>query len=77
MRCADPACAAHGSKSFPSGDRFAAVARFGVGYDNVDLAACNEHGVAAIITPDGVRRPVAVSVITYVLALSQNLLDQG
>ena len=60
--------------SFPSGDRFAAVARFGVGYDNVDLAACNEHGVAAIITPDGVRRPVAVSVITYILALSQNLL---
>jgi len=60
--------------SFPSGDRLAAVARFGVGYDNVDLAACNEHGIAAIITPDGVRRPVAVSVITYVLALSQNLL---
>ncbi len=60
--------------SFPSGDRLAAVARFGVGYDNVDLAACNDHGVAAIITPDGVRRPVAVSVVTYVLALSQNLL---
>jgi len=61
-------------ESFPPGERLAAVARFGVGYDNVDLAACDEHGVAAIITPDGVRRPVAVSIITYVLALSQKLL---
>jgi phosphoglycerate dehydrogenase-like enzyme len=61
-------------ESFPSGGRLAAVARFGVGYDNVDLAACNDNGVAAIITPDGVRRPVAVSVITFVLALSQKLL---
>jgi len=61
-------------ESFPSGGRLAAVARFGVGYDNVDLAACNDNGVAAIITPDGVRRPVAVSVITFILALSQKLL---
>jgi phosphoglycerate dehydrogenase-like enzyme len=61
-------------ESMPAGGRLAAVARFGVGYDNVDLAACNEHGIAAIITPDGVRRPVAVSVITFVLALSQKLL---
>ncbi len=61
-------------ESFPSDGRLAAVARFGVGYDNVDLAACNEHGVAAVITPDGVRRPVAVAVLTYVLALSQKLL---
>ena len=58
----------------PPGDRLAAVARFGVGYDNVDLAACNEHGIAAVITPDGVRRPVAVSMITFILALSQKLL---
>ncbi len=61
-------------ESFPSDGRLAAVARFGVGYDNVDLAACNENAVAAVITPDGVRRPVAVSVITFVLALSQKLL---
>lgn len=60
-------------ESFPPDGRLAAVARFGVGYDNVDLAACNDHGVAAIITPDGVRRPVAVSVLTFILALSQHL----
>ena len=61
-------------ESVPSGERLAAVARFGVGYDNVDLAACSEHGIAAVITPDGVRRPVAVSIITFILALSQKLL---
>jgi phosphoglycerate dehydrogenase-like enzyme len=61
-------------QSVPSGNTLAIVARFGVGYDNVDLAACDEHGIAAVITPDGVRRPVAVSVITYILALSQKLL---
>lgn len=61
-------------ESFPSDGRLAAVARFGVGYDSVDIAACTDFGVAAIITPDGVRRPVAVSVITYMLALSQRLM---
>jgi phosphoglycerate dehydrogenase-like enzyme len=60
--------------SVPAGDTLAAVARFGVGYDNVDLKACDDNAISVVITPDGVRRPVAVSVITYVLALSQKLL---
>lgn len=61
-------------QSVPEGNTLAVVARFGVGYDNVDLAACDDNGIAAVITPDGVRRPVAVSVITYILALSQKLM---
>jgi len=60
--------------SIPPGDTLAAVARFGVGYDNVDLEACGDNGISVIITPDGVRRPVAVSVLTYILALSQKLM---
>ncbi|MFO1039539.1 MAG: NAD(P)-dependent oxidoreductase [Geminicoccaceae bacterium] len=59
--------------SVPPDGRLAMVARFGVGYDNVDLDACNANGIAAVITPDGVRRPVAVTIITYILALSQKL----
>jgi D-3-phosphoglycerate dehydrogenase len=55
-------------------DRLALVARFGVGYDNVDVAACTQHGVLLTITPDGVRRPVAVSALTLLLALSHKLL---
>ncbi len=50
------------------------IARHGVGYDSVDVAACTEHGVIVTIQPDGVRRPMAVVALTYVLALSQKLL---
>jgi phosphoglycerate dehydrogenase-like enzyme len=55
-------------------DRLAIVARFGVGYDKVDVDACTENGVLLTITPDGVRRPVAAAVMTYILALSHKLL---
>jgi D-3-phosphoglycerate dehydrogenase len=34
-------------------DRLLLVARFGVGYDNVDVEACTRHGVLLTITPDG------------------------
>lgn len=60
--------------SIPDDGRLAAVARFGVGYDNVDVPAMSEHGIAVVITPDGVRRPVAVTIITFILALSQKLI---
>ena len=50
------------------------VARFGVGYDTVDVEACTRAGIALVITPDGVRRPVAVSIITLMLALTGKLM---
>ena len=53
--------------------RLALVARFGVGYDNVDVPACTTHGVMLSITPDGVRRPVASSVLAFLLALAHKL----
>ena len=56
------------------GQRLALVARFGVGYDNVDVAACTRNHVLLTITPSGVRRPVAVSALTLLLALSHKLL---
>jgi D-3-phosphoglycerate dehydrogenase len=55
-------------------DRLKVIARFGVGYDNVDVEACTQHGVVLTITPDGVRRPVAAAVMTFLLALSHKLL---
>ena len=48
-------------ESVPKSGRLAAVARFGVGYDTVDVDACTNAGIALVTTPDGVRRPVAVS----------------
>src|SRR5262245_45669096 len=50
--------------------RLKVVARFGVGYDNVDVPACTRAGVLLTITPEGVRRPVAVAALTLLLALS-------
>jgi phosphoglycerate dehydrogenase-like enzyme len=56
--------------------RLAIVARFGVGYDNVDLDACTRNGVAVTITPDGVRRPMAGIALTFILALSHRLIEK-
>ena len=62
-----------GAGSLAPKGRLAVVARFGVGYDNVDLAACSANDVAVVITPDGVRRPVAVSILTLMFALAGKL----
>jgi phosphoglycerate dehydrogenase-like enzyme len=63
-----------GSATVEGVDRLALVARFGVGYDNVDVEACTRNGVALTITPDGVRRPVAASILALLLALSHRLV---
>ena len=63
-------------RSIPASGRLAVVARFGVGYDTVDVPACTRAGIAVVITPDGVRRPVAVSVLTFMLALSTRLIEK-
>src|SRR5262249_47053685 len=63
-----------GRDSVPPNGRLAVVARFGVGYDTVDVEACTAAGIALAITPDGVRRPVAVSIMTLMLALAGKLM---
>jgi phosphoglycerate dehydrogenase-like enzyme len=60
--------------SIHTNGRLAVVARFGVGYDTVDVEACTRAGIALVITPDGIRRPVAVSIITLMLALTGKLM---
>jgi len=59
--------------SVPSSGRLGVIARFGVGYDTVDVPACTDAGIALVITPESVRRPVAVSIITLMLALTGKL----
>lgn len=61
-------------ESVPKSGRLAVIARFGVGYDTVDVPACTAGDIALVITPDGVRRPVAVSIITFMLALTGKLM---
>ena len=50
------------------------IARHGVGYDSVDVAAMTQAGVVVTNTPLAVRRPVATMALTFVLALAGKLL---
>ena len=56
--------------------RLAAVARWGVGYDMIDVDALTEAGVVLCITPNAVRRPVAEAILALVFALLKNLPEQ-
>ncbi len=60
-------------RTLEGADRLAIVARFGVGYDRIDVPACNDRGIMLTITPDGVRRPVASSILAFLLAISLRL----
>ena len=60
--------------SLPANGRLGVVARFGVGYDTVDVPALTAAAIPLVITPDGVRRPVAVSILTLMLALTGKLM---
>jgi phosphoglycerate dehydrogenase-like enzyme len=52
------------------------IARAGVGYDAVDLAAATEHGVAVCIAPGTNQDAVAEHTFTLILALAKNLVPQ-
>ncbi len=62
-----------GAVSVPKSGRLAVVARFGVGFDTVDVPTCTANDIALVTTPDGVRRPVAVAILTFMLALAGRL----
>lgn len=49
------------------------IARFGVGYDNIDLDACTRAGTALTITPDGSQKPVATAALTMLLSTMHRL----
>ncbi len=59
--------------SFSGQDRLAVIARWGVGYDMIDVAACTANDVLLAITVDAVRRPVAEAILTLLLALAKQL----
>jgi D-3-phosphoglycerate dehydrogenase len=53
--------------------RLRVVARHGVGYDTVDVAAMTKAGVIVTNTPTAMPRPVATIALTFILALSGKL----
>jgi phosphoglycerate dehydrogenase-like enzyme len=62
--------------SLADAERLCLVARYGVGYDNIDIPSCTEAGVMVTITPDGVRRPVASGALAHLLALAHRLPEK-
>jgi phosphoglycerate dehydrogenase-like enzyme len=55
-------------------ERLKVVARFGVGYDVVDVAACTAADVAVVNTPDATTRPVAEGNVCLMLAVTHRLI---
>jgi len=53
--------------------RLRVVARHGVGYDSVDVAAMTRAGVVVTHTPSSMPRPVATIALTFILALAGRL----
>lgn len=64
------------ASSLAGSSRLAIVARWGVGYDNIDVPALTAAGVALAITPGAVRRPVAEAILTLIFALAKDLRTQ-
>jgi len=62
------------AESLAASDDLLAIGRFGVGYDSVDVDACTENNVLAMITAGAVDRPVAEATIGWMLALTHHLL---
>ena len=50
--------------------------RGGVGYERLDVPAVTDAGIMLFITPDAVRRPMAVVYMTFIMALNMRLLTK-
>jgi phosphoglycerate dehydrogenase-like enzyme len=61
---------------FEANPGFRVIARAGVGYDAVDLAAATDHGVAVCIAPGTNQDSVAEHTFCLILALAKNLVSQ-
>ncbi len=61
-------------ESFKDVTRLKAICRFGVGYDMVELDACNKANIIVTITKGAVNYSVAEATITWMLALCHKLV---
>ncbi len=61
------------------GERLKIVSNYAVGYDNVDLVAARELGIAVTNTPDPVTEPTADQAMALILGVSRRVaeLDRG
>jgi D-3-phosphoglycerate dehydrogenase len=57
-----------------SADRLKTIAKHGVGLDNVDLEAANEHGVVVTAAPGAIHDSVADLTLALLLALARDVV---
>lgn len=57
-------------------ERLVVIGRSGAGYDKIDLAACTANDVAVFNAPSALTHSTASSALTFMLALSKQLLPQ-
>ncbi len=62
--------------TFGPDSKLTLVARYGVGYDTIDVPACTRNDAVLAIAPDGVRRPVATTVVAWLLALTMRVHEK-
>jgi len=60
------------AESLANSENLLAVGRFGVGYDSVDVEACTERNILAMITVGAVARPVAEATVGWMIALTHH-----
>ena len=64
------------AKSLSNSADLLAIARFGVGYDTVDVPACTASDVVLLIAAGAVDRSVAEATVTWMLALTHRVRDK-
>lgn len=72
---ADPSVPVDAEVLDACGDSLQVVANFAVGYDNVDLEACRERGVAVTNTPDVLTEATAELALALTLAAARRMGD--
>jgi glyoxylate reductase len=72
---ADPSVPVDGEVLDAAGDQLRVVSNFAVGYDNVDLDACRERGVAVTNTPDVLTEATAELALALTLAAARRMSD--
>ncbi len=60
--------------SLAGNDQLIALLYTGVGYDHIDVQALTDAGVLFCFAPDAVRRPMACTIITFILTLAMKLM---
>ena len=72
---ADPSKAVDAEVLDAAGEQLRVVANFAVGYDNIDIEACRERGVAVTNTPDVLTEATAELAMALTFAAARRMSD--